>query len=123
VTNVTNWDAGDPKVPAGFETWGQAISADVDAVDAELALKADLVDGKVPAAQLPDDLVTTLHQLDDRSWSAAVPARGPSDQRIEVIGWDDPLDPTFGPVNGAANMTNLDRWLNPADRGIAAPWL
>jgi len=32
VTNVTNWDAGDPHVPAGFETWGQAISTDVDAV-------------------------------------------------------------------------------------------
>jgi len=31
MTNVTNWDAGDPHVPAGFETWGQAISADVDA--------------------------------------------------------------------------------------------
>jgi len=30
MTNVTNWDAGDPHVPAGFETWGQAISADVD---------------------------------------------------------------------------------------------
>ena len=32
MTNVTNWDAGDPHVPAGFETWGQAISTDVDAV-------------------------------------------------------------------------------------------
>jgi len=32
MTNVTNWDAGDPHVPAGFETWGEAISADVDAV-------------------------------------------------------------------------------------------
>jgi len=34
MTNVTNWDAGDPHVPAGFETWGQAISTDVDAVAA-----------------------------------------------------------------------------------------
>ena len=32
MTNVANWDAGDPHVPAGFETWGQAISTDVDAV-------------------------------------------------------------------------------------------
>ena len=30
MTNVTNWDAGDPHVPAGFETWGQAISEDAD---------------------------------------------------------------------------------------------
>ena len=32
MTNVTNWDAGDPHVPAGFGTWGQAISEDVDGV-------------------------------------------------------------------------------------------
>jgi len=42
VTNVTNWDAGDPHVPAGFETWGQAISEDVDAAATGLAGKVGL---------------------------------------------------------------------------------
>ena len=32
MTNLTNWDAGGTYVPAGFETWGQAISEDVDGV-------------------------------------------------------------------------------------------
>ena len=36
MTNLTNWNTGDPAVPAGFETWGQAISEDVDGVVAGL---------------------------------------------------------------------------------------
>ena len=42
MTNVTNWDAGDPHLPAGFETWGQAISEDVDAAATGLAGKVGL---------------------------------------------------------------------------------
>ena len=64
---------------------------------------------------------SVLHQLDDRSWSAAVPERDPDDPRVELRGWDDPEDETNG-VTGRENITDLDVWLDLNEFGIAPPW-
>lgn len=65
--------------------------------------------------------VYTIHQLDDRSWSADVPSRTTSGQRVELRGWDDPADVTNG-VDTPANLTDLDVWLDMGEYGITEPW-
>lgn len=70
---------------------------------------------------LDGDYPTVIHQLDDRSWSADVPARTDDQPRIELRGWDDPSDATNG-VDTPANIDDLDVWLDMSDYGITAPW-